>query len=192
MMIEKLVTALEQFGPIPKKDYPRIAVAWQSRTVAEGQWLVPTHTTCQELFFVQQGILRVVLQPVWGRETTYSFARESQFSTILAGFNHLEPANTGIQAACSSQLLVISRSQLDTLFEQVPYLPGLFTQLTQSVLSQKIRTQQLYMGQPAMYRYELFLRHEADIAHRIPQHMIASYLDITPQSLSRLRAVRSA
>ena len=185
------MTALEQFGPIPTKDHPRIVAAWQPYKVAEGQFLVPPHTICEKLFFIQEGVLRIVLQPVRGRETTYAFVSENQFSTILAGFNHHKSANTGIQAACASQLLVINRSQLADLFQQLSYLPDLFAQLIQAALQQKIRTQQAYMGQPARAKYELFLHHEADIAPRIPQHMIASYLGITPQSLSRLRAVRA-
>lgn len=189
-MSAALITSLGQFGLIPAADHPRIIAAWQPRTVFEGDFLARIHGICQELFFIEQGVLRIVMQPLRGKVVTHSFLREHQFSTILAGFNNREPTATGIQAACPTQVLAISRSRLDTLCEQLPYLSALLTQLIQRALLDRIQTRQMYMGQDAATNYRLFLQREADIAPKVPQHMIASYLGITPQSLSRLRKVQ--
>lgn len=186
-MTNALITALQQVGQVPAADHPRIQARWQARSIDEGQFLVQPNGLCAELFFIEQGILRIVLQPLTGKEVTFAFLEENQFCTILAGFTKHKAAPTGIQAACPTQVLAINRSQLAGLCTELPYLSGLFSQISQSALLQKIQTRQRYMGSNAAHSYALFLQSEPTIAQRVPQYMIASYLGVTPQSLSRLR-----
>jgi CRP-like cAMP-binding protein len=54
-------------------------------------------------------------------------------------------------------------------------------------LVEKINIRNLYIGEDAEAQYRLFMTHQPDIAARVPQKDIASFLGITPQSLSRIR-----
>lgn len=186
-----LINALQQVGPVPAADHELILSAWESRTVAEGAFLVRADTPCQELFFIKQGVLRILSQPLRGKEVTLSFMQEREFCTILASFIQQQPNPNSIQAACPTEVLVISRVRFEGLYGQFPYLSALFMRLTQRTLLEKIQTRQGYLGQDAAVNYDLFLERQTDVARRVPQHMIASYLGITPQSLSRLRKARA-
>lgn len=168
-------------------DQERFLAAWQVRIVAEGESLSEIGAVCQELFFIQQGVLRVVARAPRGPEITHSFRREGQCCTVLASFEQRVPTTLRIQAACPAQVLVIDKSGLDSLGQQLPYLPGLLAQLTRQELLDKLHLQRAYWGQDAAGRYQFFLQHQSEVARRVPQRMIASYLGITPQSLSRLR-----
>lgn len=186
-----LGTALQQVGPVPAHDYDQILSAWQARTVAEGEFLVQAGSSCSELYFIQEGVCRILAQPLQGKEVTFGFMQEGQFCTILASFLQQLPNPNCIQAACPAKVLVISRAGFDNLCGRFPYLSGLFTQLIQRTLLKKIQIRQTYLGQDAATNYELFLTQQPGVARRVPQHMIASYLGITPQSLSRLRKGRA-
>lgn len=186
-MPASLIAAFPPFGFISTADQAQLLAAWEKRTVAEGEWLSEAGAICQELLFIQQGVLRVAAREPQGKEITHSFRREGQFCTILASFEQQVPTTLRIQAACPAQVLAIDKSRLDGLRQQLPYLPGLLTQLSQRELLEKLHLQRAYRGQDAAARYRFFLQHQSEVAQRVPQHMIASYLGITPQSLSRLR-----
>jgi CRP-like cAMP-binding protein len=186
-MDSSLLDAFPPFGLLAPAEQHQLLAAWEVRTVAEGEFLSEAGTSCQEVFFIQQGVLRLVAWGAQGREITHSFRREGQLCTVLASFEQQVPTPLRIQAACPARVLALNKSRLDRLLQQIPTLPGLFAQLIQQELLDKLTTQRAYLGLDAQARYELLLQHQPEVASRVPQHMLASYLGITPQSLSRLR-----
>lgn len=186
-MSASLLATLRPFGFIPAADEAWLLRPWEYRTVAEGEFLSAANASCQELFFIHQGVLRLVACPARGKEVTHSFRSEGNLCTVLASFDKQVPTPLRIQAACPAQVLAISQAQLEALYQQLPYLPDLLARLIQHELAEKLHTQRAYLGQNAAARYHTLLLHQPEIARRVPQHMLASYLGITPQSLSRLR-----
>jgi CRP-like cAMP-binding protein len=69
----------------------------------------------------------------------------------------------------------------------LPYLKQLIDQITQQALLDKIDLKNSYLGHDSTCRYKIFMTRQPDIALRVPLSDIASYLGITPQSLSRIR-----
>ena len=186
-MDASLLTAFPPFGLLLPAAQQLLLGAWKGQTVAEGESLSEAGAVCREAFFIQQGVLRVTSQLPGGREVTHSFRREGQFCTLLTSFEQQVPTPLRIQAACPARVLALHKDRLDELKRQVPGLPALLAQLIRQELLDKLHIQRAYAGQDAQARYQLLLRHQPEIAHRVPQHMLASYLGITPQSLSRLR-----
>jgi CRP-like cAMP-binding protein len=186
-MTNQLTAYLELFHTISDDDKILISTAFEGRTLTEGDYLFHPERICKELFFVCNGILRIVVQTEKGGQITHFFLRENQFCTILKSFNNQIISAEGIQAACDVKVLAISRSGLLVLYEKVPYLKGLIDQITQQALIDKIELRNSYLGLDASARYKLFLVQQANVAMRVPLSDVASYLGITPQSLSRIR-----
>lgn len=186
-MFSALLTALHPFGPIPPADHAALLAAWQVRPVAEGDVLSAAGAVCQELFFIEQGVLCLLEQPPRGKAVAHAFRREGQFCTLLTSFEQQVPTPLSLRAACPAQVLVINKARLGVLEQQLPYLPAVLTRLLRHTLLEKLQTQRAYLGQDAATRYQTFLTRQPEIARRVPQHLIAAYLGITPQSLSRLR-----
>src|SRR5205085_5487867 len=115
-MPDALVSFLQQVSPLPDSDQNLITLAWSSRSVKEGGVLSVAGKICQEIFFIKQGVLRIVVQQESGKEVTHFFLKENQFCTILHSFTNQLPATEHIQAACDSEILAISRQQLDALY----------------------------------------------------------------------------
>jgi hypothetical protein len=182
-----LLTYLQEFGAVPPADQATLLAAWHRRTAAEGEWLTASDAVCEELFFVEQGVLRLVDQSGPGQEVTHSFRSEDQLCTLLTSFERQEPTHLRIQAACPVQILAISHTRLAALNQQLPYLPEVFQCLVRHELAEKLAMQRAYLGQDAAARYRTLLARQPEVARRVPQRMLASYLGITPQSLSRLR-----
>ncbi|AYL98593.1 Crp/Fnr family transcriptional regulator [Mucilaginibacter celer] len=186
-MQHQLITRLQQVKPIPVEDQQIIMDAFEQKHFKEGETLSPSGQVARNLFFICDGVLRVMERNEKGNEVTYFFLKDNQFCTILYSFNNNMIAEESIQAACNSDVLVISKNNLLALYEKLPYVKELIDQISQQTLMDKIKTRNAYLGHDSSERYQLFLERQPDIARRVQLTDIASYLGVTPQSLSRLR-----
>lgn len=186
-MLTSFSAALHAGGPVPVADAEEFVAAWETRPVAEGEFLFRAGRVCQELFFVQAGVVRIVARSPQGKEITHSFRRDGHLCTLLASFEQQVPTPLSIQAACAARVLAIGKARLDRLCQQLPAVADRFRQLSQQQLVAKLQEHRAYLGQDAATRYQTFLARQPELAGRVPQRLIAAYLGITPQSLSRLR-----
>lgn len=186
-MSNPLITYLQLFKPLTQGDQVLILDTFEHRMVKEGDVLFRGGNVCREMFFICKGVLRILASNAKGQDVTHYFLSENQFCTILNSYNNNVVAEETIEAACDAEVLVITREGLSGLYEKVPSLQGLIDQITQQRLLDKIQLRNAYMGQDAMTRYKLFMMRQPDIALRVSLKDIASYLEITPQSLSRIR-----
>jgi len=186
-MQQQLVNYLGLLYPIPAADEETISSYFEPRSCKEGAILYPGNGICTELYFICSGILRIFSYNDKGVEITYYFYKENQLCTILPGFTDGSKAEAGIRAACDAEVLVISRNKMDALCGKLPYIKELMEQIHQQRVMEKLRTRHTYIGEDAETQYKLFVMSQPDIALRVPVKDIASYLGITPQSLSRIR-----
>jgi CRP/FNR family transcriptional regulator, anaerobic regulatory protein len=186
-MPQRLISFLELTRAIPKADQEIILNAFKMKNFREGDVLFQGGKVCQEMFFVLSGVLRIMVTNEKGNEVTHYFLKENHFCTILNSFNNHVTANESICAACHVQVLAINKVDLFTLYTRVPYLKTTIEMITNRALLEKIQIRNGYLGQDSATRYQQFLMRQADIAMRVPLSDVASYLGITPQSLSRIR-----
>ena len=186
-MEKTLINFLQLFQPIPQSHQEIITSFFEPGSFKEGDYLFRGGRICKDLFFVCSGILRIVVINEKGVEVTHFFVKENHLCTILSSFNNQIPADESILAASDVEILTITHTRLLALYRELPYLKELIDRITQQRLLDKIRTRNAYLGQDSAARYKLFLEREPDIALRVPLKDIASYLGITPQSLSRIR-----
>jgi CRP-like cAMP-binding protein len=186
-MPNALVSFLKLFHDIPAGDEALILSATETRIYKEGDYLFHADNICREMYFVCNGVLRIMVLNEHGNQVTYFFLKENQFCTILNSFNNNTPAHESISAACDVEVLVFSRASLNKLYTQLPYLKALIDQITQQALLDKIDLKNGYLGYDSTTRYQMFLMRQPEIAMRVPLSDVASYLGITPQSLSRIR-----
>jgi CRP/FNR family transcriptional regulator, anaerobic regulatory protein len=186
-MANQLIAYLEFFHAISEEEKVLISTAFERRLLTEGDYLFYPDHICKELFFICNGILRIIVQNEKGTQVTHFFLKENQFCTILKSFNNQTKAAEGIQAACDVEVLAISKVRLLVLYEKVPYLKSLIDQITQQALLDKVELRNSYLGLDSTARYKLFIMQQANVAMRIPLSDVASYLGITQQSLSRIR-----
>ena len=141
-----------------------------------------------QLGFVSAGVCR---QYITGREpdeeATTCFIRPNQFVLDVEGFYGNRPANSGIQALTECELLLIGRQSWQQLSEELPKLFILSKILTEAALLNNIKDKDFLHFGTARQKYQEFVKRYPDIVLRVPQHYIASYLHVTPQSLSRIR-----
>lgn len=151
------------------------------------QYILQQDDICKNLVFVEKGILRSYSVDNKGNEHILQFALEGWWIADIYSFLTGEPAVYNIDAIEDSELLLISKSALDELYERVPKFERYFRILTQSNMIATQRRLTATLSASADEKYLKLLSAYPNIVARVPQHMIASYLGITPETLSRVR-----
>ncbi|OOQ59177.1 Crp/Fnr family transcriptional regulator [Mucilaginibacter pedocola] len=186
-MENSLPLFLQQLKPLPTEDMQQINAAFEVKYFSEGEYLFKAGGVCHHMFFIVDGVLRIMAANEKGNQITYFFLKAGQLCTILKSFNEGIIAHESIQAACDVQVVVIGKHRLEELYLAFPYLKEMITQASQNTLLAKISTRNAYRGLDSAERYKLFMEQQSYIAQRVSLTDIASYLGITPQSLSRIR-----
>jgi CRP-like cAMP-binding protein len=185
--VEALIDYIESLRPLTEAERKVIVAAFQAGHFAEGDYLFRGGRVCNQFFFIVSGIVRMVAVNDKGVEVTHFFVHENQFCTILASFNNETVAEDSIQCCSPVTVLSIEKERLLALYAKLPFMEGLIAQVNQERLLEKIRLKNVYSGEDSTGRYRLFLKEQPEIAGRVPLGQVASYLNITPQSLSRIR-----
>ncbi len=145
------------------------------------------HKIPNEVFFVEKGIIRVLLHDQNGAEHTIHFALENQFICDYSAFMQKEVSIYTLEALESTEVVVLPRSTIDWGYKnlrQGDRMGRLIAEFYFIYQDNRIKNQ--YIRTPKE-RYDMITKVFPNIHNRVPQHMIASYLGITPIHLSRLK-----
>lgn len=152
------------------------------------RYLLEDGDPCIYTTFVEKGLLRSFTIDEKGNEHILQLGMQGWWVADLYSFLTGEPSEYNIEALEDSELLLITKSSWDLLLDEVPAFERYFRILIQNNL---IATQRRLMGNmstTAEERYQKLLQDIPDITQRVPQHMIASYIGVTRETLSRLRS----
>jgi CRP-like cAMP-binding protein len=162
----------------------------RKKTLAKGDVLIRQGQTVSKTFFVSSGCLRSYCTDKNGKEHTLQFAiKDWWISDFIAIYNN-EPATLTVECITDSNVIEFKAKELDEIHSLFPEFEAFQRKnLERHVVSLHKRIlNQLQLTAPE--RYDLFLNQYPDIEQYTPNYHIASFLGVTQQSLSRIRAER--
>jgi CRP-like cAMP-binding protein len=151
------------------------------------QYLLQEGDVSKYTAFVSKGILRTYTVDEKGAEHILQFAMEGWWMGDLYSFLTGEPSIFNMEAIEDCELLLISRSSWELLLEKVPAFERYFRILLQNNLIATQRRLMRSFSESAEDQYLKLLDTYPDCVQRVPQHMIAAYLGVTRETLSRIR-----
>lgn len=186
-MMDLLLADISKEVILTKTEEYLIKTSFVQKKLRKRQYLMQYGETFRHLFFVEKGMLRAYLKGEKDMEHVIQFAPEG--SWIPDSFHQLEDRDAlyNIDALEHSEVLLIDREVFQKLLQQIPKLEKYF----RVAMQQRLQALHLrvinYLTHFAEDKYKMFLDFYPDIVQRVPQHMIASYLGIKPETLSRNR-----
>lgn len=158
------------------------------RKYLKGQYIVQQGDVCRFESFVVKGCLKTFYVDTDGQEHIVLFAIENWWTADLGSFLTQKPADYNVQCIENTEVIQFSYEKMELLYEKIPKLERFFRIIIQKayVASEKrvIRNFSL----PAKERYLEFKNTYPQIEQRVPQYLIASYLGITKEFLSKIRS----
>ncbi|HCY75378.1 MAG TPA: cyclic nucleotide-binding protein [Ignavibacteriales bacterium] len=158
-----------------------------SKKLKKHQFLLNEGDVCRYVGFVNSGCLREYKIDNKGVEHILQFAIEDWWVSDLHSFLSGLPATYNIDALQDSEILLLERSAREELLDNCPKLERFFRLLIESnhvATNERIAES---LSASAEERYLKFIKTYPELLEQVPQNQIASYLGITPQSLSRIR-----
>ncbi len=140
-----------------------------------------------EIFFINKGLIRVLVTDNHGTEHTIHFALENQFIADYSNFIQKQPSIYSLQTLEETQIVILPRSTIEWGYKNLTEGQKMGRLIAEYYfIYQDDRIKNLYIRTPKQ-RYDCIAEVFPNIHNRVPQHMIASYLGITSIHLSRLK-----
>jgi CRP-like cAMP-binding protein len=145
--------------------------------------------TCKTIYFIKSGVARIYYfkEDV---EITESFAFENNILARVESLFRNKPSKKGIQLLEDSELVAINANLLFKLYDKFPEIERLFRLIFESAYVDTVNRIENIQFHTAEERYKMLLNKSSNVVKRVSLKYIASYLGITPVSLSRIRAIK--
>jgi len=184
--MELLINTIGSLVPLSNHDREIIRSLFKKKILKKGSHILEAGNICRYIIFIETGLVRYYINNDGIEQTNY-FNKEGEFVCYYLSFLSQTPSDVSIQALEDTTVYIISFDDMQQFYKEVEYGERFgrlgIEQVFVSVIGQ---IKSLYVDTPEV-RYQKFLSNYRDLAQRIPQYYIASYVGIKPQSLSRIR-----
>ncbi len=188
MELQPLIDYISRYISLTPGEVEVVASKFRVRKFLKGQFVVQNGDVCRAESFVLSGCLKSFYIGDDGQEHIVMFAVEGWWTADLGSFITQAPADYNVQCLENCTLAQINYEDLEQLYVQVPKLERFFRIIIQKafVAAQKRLINNLSLT--ARERYLKFREEYPQLEQRVPQYMIASYLGITKEFLSKIRS----
>lgn len=184
--MHSLVAKIGKIVRLSEQEQAFVQSLFSKRALDKGEFFLKEGQVCRHLGFVEQGLLRYYMIKD-GEEITYSFAVEYDFISNYESFLPEQPSDKYIQALENCVVWQIEKTSLQRLYSEVREGDRFGRIAIEQVFVQLLnRLSSVYRDDPET-RYLRFMEEHREIQQRVPQYIIASYVGVKPQSLSRIR-----
>lgn len=186
-MFENIRSIISSILPLSEEEWGIFENAFQVRTVPKKTILSRNNAIARELFFINKGLIRLYYINKRGEEITAFLFKENLFASCYESFLAQRPSIQEMETLEDCELLSITHDNLQYLYKKIPAI-NIVTRVVADqrfINGQKILSS--FILKTPLERYTDFLADQPDLLQRVPLQYIASFLGITPVSLSRIR-----
>ena len=186
-MFELLFQKVSGVVTLSEEEFEYLKTLFIVKKLRKRQYLLQEGEVCKYQAFVVKGILRSYTIDEKGAEHILQFASEGWWMADLSSFITDEPSLFTMDALEDATVLLINKASWNRALEKIPQLERYFRILIQNHLIATQKRLMQSLAETAEEKYIQFSNTYPTCVQRVPQHMIAAYLGVTRETLSRLR-----
>jgi CRP-like cAMP-binding protein len=153
-----------------------------------GERLLQAGEVCRYVYFIVEGCVQVFVIDKSGNESTREFYVEDQWVTDIFGFQNQSPSTEHIRCVEPCKLLRIHFDGFQKMFQQVPQFAAIYRQILEVSYNNTVYRVNTLTSLDALDRVKWLMENKPKIMSRLSSKLIASYLGISPETMTRLKS----
>ncbi|MFH6999325.1 Crp/Fnr family transcriptional regulator [Flavobacterium sp. FlaQc-57] len=187
-MYEALFQHIEKFITLEPSDIDTLESCLNISVIKKKEHVLKEGQFCNTMYFITKGCMRQYIINSKGTEQTLQFGIENWWITDYLSYHNHIPSHFYIQAIENSEVIAIEKQTLEALLIQIPKLERYFRIVAQKSFGAAQMRIKFLFTMSAEERYHHFNNLNPEFVQRIPQYMLASYLDFSAEFMSKIRA----
>ncbi|SHM40850.1 cAMP-binding domain of CRP or a regulatory subunit of cAMP-dependent protein kinases [Chryseobacterium carnipullorum] len=186
-MFDLLLSHIQNKVDLPEKQKHQIVSFFTHKKLRKKQYLLQEGDICKCLSFVSKGLLKSYVLDEKGSERINMFAFEGWWISDFNSFINQEKAVLNINAVEETEVLMITLEDYERMMLEIPVMDRYFRILYQNSLVTKDHRLMVSNSFTAEEKYKQLAQRNPEIIKRVPHNLIASYLGLAPETVSRIR-----
>lgn len=185
--MERLLKSIQDYISLSEKEIELLYNAIEKRLFRKNDVIFTEGNLAEDIYYVTQGCVRL-FYTVDGTDKTAFFYTEGKFICAGESYTYNIPAVENYQAVEDTELFIFSKSKIDLLLKEVPSVEVIARIATENELITCQKVIASFVTKSAEERYIDLLNTQGELFQRVPQQYIASFLGVSPETLSRIKA----
>lgn len=175
---------------LQEHEWHAIAEKFTTQHLKKGELLTRQGETCRQVSFINKGLLRFYYN-LDGKEISTGFMQQGEYIAQYDSFLMQQPSKGNVDALEDAELINLSYEDVQSIYRSYPVFQIFGRRIAEMLFIMIVNQTTNLLTMSPEERYLFVTDNEPFIIQRVPQYMIASYIGITPEHLSRLRRKRS-
>lgn len=185
-----MYTRIKEFynslSPISDEDWNELSKRFTVRDLRKGDILHKPGEICNHVSYIEKGLLKMYMLNN-GKEYIYGFGADHCYISVYDSFLTRKPGLYFIEALEDTTIIQLCYEDMQWLYEYTPSAQKFGRLIAEQIFIELTNRNNSLFSLSPEERYIELLQEKPEVIQRIPQYMIASYLGITPEALSRIR-----